>query len=89
KTWQEQQALLSKNEEVPAARVLVYAIIGHYLATGEQLFKGDFVRSSDVVSEGHRVYVGNFDSGGLSVNYYWDNYLIVNVGLSSARKSKK
>jgi hypothetical protein len=33
KTWQEQQALLSDKEETPKARVMVYAIIGHFLST--------------------------------------------------------
>src|SRR5262249_53752582 len=36
KTWPEQQALLTKDEETPTARVMVYTIIGHYLATGER-----------------------------------------------------
>jgi len=87
KTWQEQQALLSKNEEVPAARVLVYAIIGHYLATGEQLFKGDFVRSSDINLGGYQVSVGTFGAVGLFVDFDWDGGRYLNFGVSSARKS--
>ncbi len=86
KTWQEQQALLVKNEETPKARVMVYTIIGHFLATGERLFENVYVRCSDVVSGGYRVYVGYFDSGGLYVCYYsgGDRYDL--LGLSSARK---
>lgn len=37
--WQEQQALLAQNEEVPTARVMIYTLIGHFLATGERLLK--------------------------------------------------
>jgi len=87
KTYQEQQALLSKNEEVPTARVLVYAIIGHYLATGERLFNRGFVRSSDVGLDGHWVYVGDFVAGGLHDHNDWDYNRYDYLGVSSARKS--
>ncbi len=86
KTWDEQQALLAKNEETPTARVMVYAIIGHFLATGERLFENIYVRCSDVDSLGRRVYVGYFDSNGLLVDYYWDDRRVSYIGLSSARK---
>jgi len=89
KTWHEQQALLAKNEEVPAARVLVYAIIGHYLASGERLLEGDFVRSSDVDSFGLYRIVGYFGSDGLDVHVDWVGNRRDDVGMSSARKSEK
>jgi hypothetical protein len=87
KTWNEQQALLSKDDETPTARVMVYAIIGHYLATGERLFERIYVRCSDLVSGGYRVRVGYFDSVGLYVNNYWGVNPYGYIGLSSARKS--
>jgi hypothetical protein len=86
KTWQEQQALIGNNEEAPTARVMVYTIIGHYLATGERLFEKIYVRCSDVDSDGYRVFVGDFDSGGLYVNSYRDGSRYGHVGAASARK---
>lgn len=87
KTWDEQQALLGKDDETPTARVMVYAIIGHYLNTGERLFENVYVRCSDVDSDGRRVLVGSFGSDGLGVGHYWDGNRDSDIGLSSARKS--
>lgn len=86
KNWEEQLALIS--EEVPTAQVMVYTIIGHYLATGERLFEHIYVRTSSVDSDGYRVYVGYFDSDGLDVYDYWDAYRDDDVGVSSARSSE-
>ncbi len=86
KTWQEQRALLGKNDETPKAQVIVYTIIGHYLVTGERLFENVYVRCSDVASGGYRVYVGSFDSRGLDVCSYSDGRQYDSLGLSSARK---
>jgi len=88
KTWPEQQALLGSNEETPTARVMVYTIIGHFLATGERLFEKIYVRCSDVDSDGRRVDVGYFDSGGLFVYDYWDDDRFDYFGVSAARKSE-
>jgi len=86
KTWNEQQALLAKNEETPTARVMVYTIIGHFLATGERLFENIYVRCSDVVSSGSRVHVGGFGSYGLGVRSGWGVLRYDYIGLASARK---
>ena len=86
KDWPEQQALISKDDEVPTAQVMVYTIIGHFLATCERLFEKVYVRTSSVDSDGYHVCVGYFASAGLFVSYLWvgrrDGYL----GVSSARK---
>jgi hypothetical protein len=87
KNWNEQQAILAKNEETPKAQVMVYTIIGHFLATGERLFEHVYVRCSDVGSDGYRVYVGYFDSSGLRVNGYWNGLRNDNLGVASVRKS--
>ncbi len=87
KTWNEQQALLTKSDETPTVRVMVYTIIGHYLATGERLFEHIYVRCSDVDSDGSRVDVGDFDSDGLDVSGLWDGYRYDFFGVASARKS--
>jgi len=86
KNWQEQQALLGEDDEVPTAQVMVYTIIGHFLATGERLFEKVYVRTSGVNSDGSPVYVGYFDSNGLNVNDYWDDYRVGSIGVSSSRK---
>jgi hypothetical protein len=86
KTWNDQQALLSKDEETPTARIVVYTMVGHFLATGERLFEKIYVRCVDLDSDGDRVLVGRFDAGGLGVNDYWDDGRVGNIGLSAARK---
>ena len=87
KSWQEQQALLGKDDEVPTSQVVVYTIIGHFLAVGERLLEHIYVRTSSVDSGGYRVYVGYFDSRGLGVYDYWDGDRGDDLGVSSARKS--
>ncbi len=86
KTWDKQQPLLGKAEETPTARVMVYTITGHFLATGERLFEKICVRCLDISSRGGRVNVGRFDSVGLHVYFYWDDYPSSHLGCSSARK---
>jgi len=86
KTWNDQQALLSKDEETPTARIVVYTIVGHFLATGERLFEKIYVRCVDLDSDGYRVYVGCFDSDGLVVYSWGDGSRDAYIGLSSARK---
>lgn len=88
KTWEEQQALLAMNEEVPTARLMAYTIIGHFLATGERLFEKFYVRCVDADSIGIRVFVGYFNSGGLHFYNYLDGIRTEGLGLSSARKSE-
>lgn len=86
KTWNEQQALLSKDEETPKAQVAIYTIIGHFLASGERLFENIYVRCSDLDSDGLRVDVGRFDAKGLGVGDWSDGGRVGSVGLSAARK---
>ena len=86
KTWNDQQALLSKDEETPTARIVVYTMIGHFLVTGERLFEKIYVRCVDLVSGGYRVRVGYFDSRGLSVIDWRDDDRNDSIGVSGARK---
>ena len=85
KNWDEQQALLSKDDKTPSVQIMVYTIIGHY-KTGERLFENVYVRTSCVASGGDRVSVGSFDSGGLHVDDWWNDDRNSRLGLSSARK---
>ncbi len=86
KTWDEQNKLLGKDDEVPSVRAVVYTMVGHYKATGERLFEKIWVRCSDLDSDGDRVVVGSFDALGLLVHVCWDVYRSHSVGLASARK---
>lgn len=86
KTWNEQRALLSKDEETPTARIVVYTMVGHFLAIGERLLEKIYVRCVDLDSDGDCVRVGYFDSDGLNVGLYWDDGRAGLVGLSAARK---
>jgi hypothetical protein len=86
KTWQEQQVLLSDKEETPTARVMIYTIIGHFLATGERLFEEVYVRCSDLDSGGGRVGVGYFVADGVIVYSSWLGHRVDLLGLSASRK---
>ncbi len=86
KTWNDQQALLSKDEETPTAQIVVYTMVGHFLATGERLFEKIYVRCVDLGSDGLRVIVGNVDAKGLSVDGWSAGYPIDSIGVSAARK---
>jgi len=86
KNWQEQQTLLGKDDEVPTAQVMVYTIMGYYLATDERLFEHIYIRISSVDSDGDRVGLGGFDSEGLNVDLWWDGGRDVPLGVASARK---
>jgi hypothetical protein len=86
KTWSDQQALLSKDEETPTARIVVYTMVGHLLATGERLFEKIYVRCVDLDSGGGRVFVGRFSAKGLYVSIWDGDCRIDNVGVSAARK---
>lgn len=85
RNWEEQQAFLGKDNEVPTAQVMVYTIVGYYLVTGERLFEHFFVRTSSLDSVGDRVYIGYFSLEGLRVKRTWSGERINNLGVSSAR----
>lgn len=85
KTWDEQQPLIGRDEEVPPAQVMVYTIIGHFLATGERLFR-ESARTSSVPSGGDHVAVGLFSADGLRVRSYWGDDRYDVVGVASAWK---
>ena len=86
KTWNEQRALLLKDEEAPTARIVVYAMISHLLATGGHLFGDVYVRCSDFDSAGYSVHVGEFFDRGLIIGNSWYGNRSRDVGLSAAKK---
>lgn len=85
-TSNEQQALLSQDEETPTARIVVYTMIGHFLATGERLFENLYVLCVDLGSDGCRVRVGRFNADGLDVYGWSDGGRRDGIGVASARK---
>lgn len=90
KNWSEQGELLDKElEEVPTAQVMVYTIIGHFLATGERIFMKLYARTASIDSGGSLVRIGSFDGDGLDVDSYWGSYRGDDVGVSSSRKFTK
>lgn len=52
---------------MPLARVVVAALVTHFLATGERLLPDVYVRCADQTLHSLRVGVGMFDSDGLGI----------------------
>ncbi len=86
KNWSEQNKLLSAFEKVPNVAEMSWFITTYFEVRGIRLFEGIYVRTSSLVSDSHRVYVGLFDAKGLVVNYYWDDDRRGHLGLSGGRK---
>lgn len=89
KTWEEQQKLLDEELTVPPIAVLVYAMVEHFKDTGNRAFGDVYVRTSSLDSDGDRVRVGDFDAGGLVVDYDWDGRRGSSLGLASAWKEPR
>lgn len=83
KNWPEQ---LSKDDGIPSAQVMVYTIIGHYMATGERLFKHTYIQTLSVNSDGNCICVGDFNLLGLLILYYCVERRSGYFGTASARK---
>lgn len=86
KTYSEQIDCIPKGNIVPSASVVIEAIIEHFEKTGQRLLEDWWVRTSNLDSDGHHVYVGCFDSKGLRVNGWHDDRRNDVIGLASARK---
>lgn len=89
KNYTEQEKLLKENEERERAIVYVYGIFLMFKARNERLFETDYVWCTDLGSDGHRVFVGGFDSEGLGVDDCWDDCYGHHLGLAPARKFEK
>ncbi len=87
KIWDEQQSLLDENEETPKFQVLAYTVVGHFLATGERLFKRVPVRCLDLDSDDNQVMVG-FGPEGFGVYNDRNVRPIDGIGVSSSRKQE-
>lgn len=88
-TFGNQLNALSRDEKVPPARVMIYAIAGHFLETGEWLYENTFVRCSDGISKDRGVRIGHFGSSGLLIQKDWSDGHGPSLGLASARKPEE
>jgi hypothetical protein len=87
KTYDQQSALLAKDEEVPFACEVAYMVILKWLTHHERLLSDVYVHSQDKDSAGYRVRVGRFDSGGFYVRNFRDGDRDGILGLASSRKA--
>ena len=86
KNWNEQSKLLSALEYVPNAAEMSWFITTYFEVRGIRLFESVYVRTSSLDSDGNRVRVGVFDSKGLFVNGWSDDYRFDDIGVSAGRK---
>ncbi len=71
KTRQEQLALLDNTEEMASAALIAFAAVLHYRKSGQRLYEGCIIRTSDLTVRGYNVAL-YWDAGLLHVINYWD-----------------
>lgn len=86
KNWDEQRALISKDDEIPTAQVLVYTIIAYYLISGKRLFEKNNVRTLSFCSGDNIINVGYLNTTSLGFDTADQNYRNGSLGVSFARK---
>lgn len=87
KNWIEQLRLLRNDNQVPNAGETSWFITTFYEVRGVRLFEKVYVRTSSVASDGYSVYVGYFDSSGLSVFCCdWDVNRSYRIGIATSWK---
>ena len=86
KPWNEQVWYLNATEVPPYAQTVVYAMIGHYLKTGERLFEKTRVRTADTCPDKRRVHVGDFDVMGLDIGFFTDERRDATLGIGSEQR---
>ncbi len=86
KTWSDQQALVVEPMMVPNAAEATWALTTCKAVRDIYLLDNLYVRTSSLDSDGHRVYVGVFDAGGLNVYSDWDDDRNGDLGVSAGRK---
>lgn len=85
KTYQDQLAMFSEDEEIPRTCEVIYMTILYFLATRNRLFKSIWVRCQDKTDSGRRGHVGDFDRGGLVVSDWYDDAWSF-IGVVASRK---
>jgi hypothetical protein len=86
KTFDEQQAIIPKEYEVPTAVEETAKDFLIFKKTGVYVNSNRYARTADLDSDGNRVDVGDCDADGVSVDGHWDDDRSDDVGLSASRK---
>ncbi len=86
RNWDEQIKLITSAEYVPNAAEVSWFITIFFDVRSTRLFEGFYVRTYSIDSDGHRVFVGDFDARGLIVGGHWGGHCLSDLGLASARK---
>jgi|AntRauTorckE6833_2_1112554.scaffolds.fasta_scaffold06943_4 hypothetical protein len=85
KTWAFQQGFLNKDEYIPNAIEVVYAITTYHMVRGVCLLYRTYVRTSSVDEDSRHVIVGGNSSDGVCVREFMDDEPEDYVGVLSAR----
>lgn len=86
KNWDDQSQLVEAPMLVPNVAEVVWGLTTYKAVRGVYLLPSLYVRTSSLVSNGNRVYVGGFGGGGLGVDDDWVDRCNGSLGVSSARK---
>ncbi len=86
KTYQEQESLITKSDEVPTAQLIIYTTVGYFLANSRHLFLNTYVRTSSIDSSGNHVRVAFYLKSGICISPGSDNVGLTDLGISSERK---
>ncbi len=86
KNWSEQEALVKTPLSVPNATEATWGLTTYKAVNDDYLLEDIYVRTSSFGSGGARVFVGPFDSDGLRVSCYWDDFRFSVLGVSASRK---
>jgi hypothetical protein len=77
-------ARLPQNEKFVEAADLIYAMIAHFLGSGERLFETRMVRTSNVdVETSMRITIGTFNQNGFIVQFAHDSEYASFLGLAT------
>jgi hypothetical protein len=88
RSWEEQLAVIPAayadsdyKLAVPSVRVVVYAMLGHFLTTGEWLYGGVGVRCSDIADNGEHIAV-SCKYNDICLTTHQDDYRANDLGLA-------
>lgn len=86
--WVDQLAQLGDKSDPAPVSVAVYAALGHFLKTGEKMFKEGMARCAELDLNGRRVTIGPFKEDGLRLWAWWDDVRYFETGSASVRKTE-
>lgn len=85
KSYAEQCDLLADGVLVPRSCEMAYALVLHYLTTGDRLLGEVYVRCRDIDPRGGHIDLGGFGPDGLIVGGSWDGHRSDTLGLAAAQ----